>query len=245
MLRTFTHLFPAIALVALTGCAGMMAGSGGTDVNRAIKLVGPAQNLLLQAEESLAPVNGLDIVPEDSFAELTLILREGGQASEGLFTNRPPIVGVLRQQQEPSYVRLSYTILDNVGQEQAQGTVVGVGADKTGYFPSLEPTATLEEKKDALNDAMALLREALQKELATIPLQTRVSTQIAGSQQVAVPVYMHIGLTPKHRFEVAGRPESELQFVGLTRGMDGAQTHALLKVIKGPMPDLGAKVILK
>lgn len=244
MRPAFQNVFLAFCAAALAGCAGMVSDPG-ADITRAVKLVGPSQSLLLQAEETLGNVSGIDIVPEDNFAELTLILREGGQASGGLFTNKPPIVGILRQQQEPSFVRLSYNVLDNDGQRQAAGEVVGIGEDKAGYFPSLQPRPTLKEQQEALSDALGLLAKEIRQDLATIPLTTTVSTQIAGSQQVAAPVYMHVGLTPKHEFTVAGQPGSELQFVGLTRGLDGAQTHALLKVTKGPLPDLGAKLILK
>lgn len=233
-----------LAGLVLAGCAGM--GPAGTDgITRAVKLVGPQQGLLVRAQNTLNNVPGIDVVPEDSFADLTLILREGTSASKGLFNTTPPIVGILRQQQEPTYLRLSYTLLDQEGSTLATGEVVGVGQDKTGYFPSLEPEQADATRAEALNDSLKQLKKELAEDVRQSPFIAKVSTQIAANNQVAIPVYQQAGLGPRHRFTVEGQPETELRFVGLTQGIGGAQTHALLEVTRGQMPELGAKVILE
>lgn len=243
-----TTCFVAAMAGGLVACAGF-APDGTTGLTRAVKLIGPEPTLLVQVQDTLEAVPAVDVVPEDSFADLTIIIREGGQTSEGLFTTKPPIVGILRQQQEPSYIRLSYTVLSQEGQTLAEGEVVGLGQDKTGYFPSLKPQQSASQRQQALHDALKQLREDVARDVRQAPFSAKVSTQLAGSGQVAIPVYMHAGLTPKHTFRVEGQPESKLRFVGLTKGFgngqSATQTHALLEVIKGPLPELGTRVVLE
>lgn len=239
--------FPAaVFLLAglLAGCAGF-APTPEKDITRAVKLVGPETEILSRARKTLDALTGVSVVPEDSYADLTLILRQDGKASKGLFNTKPPVVGVLRQQQKPSYLRLSYVLVNQEGEAVSEGEVVGMGPDKTGYFPSLDPAQTSEDQAEALSDALKQLKAAVAEDTAKAPFTSKVTTRFAGNNQVAVPVSPRTGLTVNHTFSVAGQPESELRFIGLTEGLGGSRTHALLETTKGPLPNLGDTVILK
>ena len=239
--------FMTASFIALSGCAGLTPSTGQPDhqkITRAVKLIGPDQALLLEAKNILNDLNHVDIVPEDSFSDLSLILQTDGDTTKGLFNNRPPIVGILKQQPKPSFLRINYTLINHEGDPLFSGEVVGVGPDQTGYFPSLTAQNNTVNRSLAIKDSLNQLQRELTTKIEKTPFTAKVNTKIMRSNQVSIPVYRHANLTPEHTFRIKDEPESNLRFIGLTQGLNTSQTHALLEVTKGPLPKLGTTLIL-
>ena len=252
----FANFFMVCMLgVGLTasGCASLMPASKAEapkrDIVRAVKLIGPDKALLAQARKKLNTLSTVDVVAEDSFADLTLILKTGDkETSNGLFDTTPSIVGILKQQQKPTIVHLSYSLLSEEGKTLSDGNVVGMGDDKTSYFPSLKLDQDGKNRTKVLENALNQLKKELTAKIRNASFTSKVTTQMATNNQVGVPVYRHANLTPTHTFHVRGAAKTKLRFVGMTQGLDGSQnhsqTHALLEVVEGQMPALNHIVVL-
>ena len=237
-----------LCLIA-SGCANLVPvekkAAPERDIVRALKLIGPDKALLAQARNKLNTLRIVDVVAEDSFAELTLILKTGDKkTSKSLFETEPPIVGILTQQQKPTILHLSYSLLNQQGETLSEGNVVGMGDDKTSYFPSLNLNQDEKQRTKTLEDSLNQLKKELAAKILNAPFTGKVTTKMTTNNQVGVPVYRHAGLKPTHTFYVRGTPETKLRFVGVTQGLEGSQTHALLDVVKGKMPALNSVVVL-
>ena len=232
-----------------SGCASLVpvekTDKPKRDITRALKLIGPDKALLTQARNKLKTLSAVDIVAEDSFADLTLILKTGDkETSIGLFETTPPIVGILKQQQKPTILHLSYSLLSEEGETLSEGNVVGMGDDKTSYSPSLRLNQDEKKRSKAVKDGLNQLKKELQAKIRHAPFTGKVTTQMTTNNQVGIPVYRHVNLKPTHTFHVRGKAKTKLRFVGMTQGLDGSQTHALLEVVAGQMPALNRVVVL-
>ncbi len=239
-------LVSVLVALTLSACAGGSSSSSTygqkDDVVRAIKVATVSAELEAPIKNQLSYMQNLRWVEEDGFAELTLVINNGGRpVSTNALIAKPKIVGILRQEAKPSYYRIEYTLLDNLGRTIEEEEVIGLGEDRQGFYPSLAPTVS-SSQSGALQDALTQLGKSLQKTLAKNGMRGTVNMQLMANQ-VTVPVFERINLTSKHTFSVQNMPRTKLKFVGYMHSNNG-QRQAILELTRGELPPLGSVVIL-
>lgn len=187
--------------------------------------------------------NSVIVTPTPQPAALQAILRLKTYEDKAATATHPPAQpGKLsRQLITPRHV-LTYQLIASTGNVIDTGEITQTGATTPVYLPRLDNLAIIPTGQ-TLQSLLTNTANRLQPLIASQKWQTQVISQTM-PYHVTIPAGKAAGITYGDFFITQNTPTSILQVVTLDTTPEG-QSRATLRLIQGPLPDIGRILLFK